>query len=139
MGYYTRYDLEYKLSEDSVYDKELEDFRHECIEKDIEIPPSLSINPRKLSEALYEYLDSDNACSYGRLTNFINGRADSCKWYDHEEDLKRVSERFPTVLFTLSGEGEESGDIWRKYFKDGKMQKCEAKITFDEFDEAKLK
>ena len=41
--------------------------------------------------------------------------SDSCKWYEHEEDLKPLSKKFPDVMFTLFGEGEESGDIWRKY------------------------
>jgi hypothetical protein len=45
---------------------------------------------------------------------------------------------FPTVLFTLKGEGEESGDMWFKYFKNGKMQVAMARIEFDSFNEGKL-
>lgn len=62
----------------------------------------------------------------------IHDYSDSCKWYEHEEEMVSISEQFPTILFILSGEGEESGDIWRKYFKNGKVQVAEAKITFDE-------
>lgn len=64
--------------------------------------------------------------------------ADSCKWYEHESDMCELSRRFPDALFELRGEGEESGDIWRKYFKNGRIQRCSAQITFDPFDESKL-
>lgn len=64
---------------------------------------------------------------------------DSCKWYDHEKEVSDFSKIYPDVLFELSGEGEESGDIWKKYFKNGKMQLCQVKMTFDPFDESKLK
>lgn len=52
--------------------------------------------------------------------------------------MKNLSKKFPSVLFILEGEGEENDDIWKKYFKDGKVQECAAKITFDPYDETKL-
>jgi hypothetical protein len=61
------------------------------------------------------------------------------KWYEHDEEMKELSKLFPDVVFKLKGEGEESGDVWINYYKNGKMQSCPAKITFDEFDEIKLK
>ncbi len=68
-----------------------------------------------------------------------NGDAEeSCKWYDHEIDLKAFSSRVPNALFKLTGEGEEAGDLWVEYYKAGKMQRCPAKITYDEFDCNKL-
>ncbi len=63
---------------------------------------------------------------------------DEHKWYDHEDDMKQFSKKYPDVLFELHGEGEETGDIWNKYFMNGKMQKSKAKITFDEFNPLKL-
>jgi hypothetical protein len=63
----------------------------------------------------------------------------SGKWYDHEDDMKKVSKENKGVLFTLHGEGEEGGDLWRKYFLNGKMQEAYARIEYDEFDSAKLK
>ncbi|MGG4105113.1 hypothetical protein AAXB25_14450 [Paenibacillus lautus] len=64
--------------------------------------------------------------------------ADMYTWYDHEETMRYTSKRHPDLIFKLEGEGEGAGDIWIKYFKDGKMQECRAKITFDEYDEARL-
>ncbi|MEI2465158.1 hypothetical protein [Niallia taxi] len=53
--------------------------------------------------------------------------------------MREISKLYPGVIFKLHGEGEESGDVWYKYFKDGKMQDCPAKLAFDEYDENKLK
>jgi len=61
------------------------------------------------------------------------------KWYDHEEDCKAVSKEFPNVLIELEGIGEESPDLWRKYFKNGKMQICRGQITYPKFSEDLLK
>lgn len=67
------------------------------------------------------------------------GWNDSCKWYDHENDMKALSLLYPETTFLLEGEGEESGDIWQKYFKNGKVQTCRAEIVFPQFDESKMK
>lgn len=60
------------------------------------------------------------------------------KWYEHEMDFLEFSKKYPDVIFQLSGEGEEAGDLWIKYFKNGKMQKREAKITYESYDEKEL-
>ena len=70
--------------------------------------------------------------------NIEFGWNDSCKWYNHEKHMKELSKIYPDTIFLLEGEGEESGDIWRKYFKNGKMQVCKAEIVFPAFDESKL-
>lgn len=61
------------------------------------------------------------------------------KWYQHEIDMKELSEKYPEIVFKLEGEGEEGGDIWIKYFKGGKMQECYARIEFDEYNENELR
>lgn len=53
--------------------------------------------------------------------------------------MRELSKLFPTALFKLHGEGEENGDIWDKYFKDGKMQECYVKMMIEDYDESKLK
>jgi hypothetical protein len=69
---------------------------------------------------------------------YMNGGGQECKWYAHEKHLKAYSKEYPDTLFTLEGEGEESGDLWKKYFKNGKMFKAIAQTTFEEFNEEKL-
>lgn len=63
---------------------------------------------------------------------------ESCKWYDHEKELREFSTRYPDLIFKLHGEGEESGDLWDEWYKDGKMQKCKAIITYPDFNQSKL-
>jgi hypothetical protein len=63
---------------------------------------------------------------------------ESVKWYEHEEDMKKYSLQHPTVLFDLSGEGEETGDLWVKYFLNGKVQTCQAVVTYEDFNPEKL-
>jgi hypothetical protein len=77
-------------------------------------------------DALYA-LDPDGVCEQ------------DCTWYEHEKDLKEFSKKYPSIVFELSGIGEEHDDIWNKYFKNGKMQSCIAHITFEKYDEDKLK
>lgn len=66
---------------------------------------------------------------------------ESWKWYDHESDVAEVTKlpQFKDWLIELRGEGEEAGDLWIKYFKNGKVQVCRAEIVYPPFDESKLK
>lgn len=71
--------------------------------------------------------------------DLIDGNVDDCKWYDHDDEMKAFSKKFPKALFTLNGEGEESGDVWRAYYQNGKSVKYHAEISFPGFDSKKLK
>lgn len=63
---------------------------------------------------------------------------DSQSWYTWDEDMKEYSLRYPELLFKLEGIGDMYDDVWKCYFKNGKMQECPAIITFDDYDESKL-
>ena len=63
---------------------------------------------------------------------------DEIKWYEHDGDMKEFSKMYPDVVFNLYGEGEEAGDIWSKYYKNGKYQVAKAEIVVEPFDESKL-
>lgn len=47
--------------------------------------------------------------------------ADDIKWYNHDEDMKRISLKFPGEEIHLEGVGEEFLDVWIKVYKDGKL------------------
>jgi hypothetical protein len=51
------------------------------------------------------------------------------KWYEHDDFLKKLSNKFQDVVFQLNGSGEEEDDKWIKYFLNGKTQFCGATIT----------
>lgn len=123
MGYYTRYSI-------AIHSEPVERSRIDGI--DANGNPSFVYVERKLSLEDIKYQIS-NECGYNTLWE------ESVKWYDHEKDMRDFSRKYPEVVFELSGEGEENGDIWKAYFKNGKMQRCKAIITFDSFDEAKMK
>lgn len=46
---------------------------------------------------------------------------DSIKWYDLEDNMEDISERFPNYVFCVSGDGEESGDIWKSLYFRGEL------------------
>lgn len=72
------------------------------------------------------------------LADYQDLFSDTVKWYDCNKDMREYSKSYPDVLFEISGEGEEGGDIWIKYFRNGKAQLCKATITFEEYDINKL-
>lgn len=111
MGYYTTYNLEIKENRSNLSEVELnEKLINELEKRDV------------LDYALDENLES----------------TDGVKWYDHEETMRIISKKIPDVLFALSGEGEEQGDVWNKYFMNGKMHACHAEMIIPEFDESKM-
>lgn len=63
---------------------------------------------------------------------------DRCKWYDHDSVMKSISKQYPDALFKLTGNGEESPDLWVKYYQNGKVHAIRATITYAPFDPSKL-
>lgn len=106
MGYYTVFQGE--VSGPSPF---LEQF-----EKDANEGETFSLYDISLSDFFDDYI-------YG---------GQSMKWYDSDADMKNLSKNYPALLFTLSGEGEDSGDIWRAYYRNGKGLRVAARIVFDE-------
>jgi hypothetical protein len=110
MGYYTRYEL-------SIQDD----------------PKGPYLDPTQVIS------DLRKECDYAKYALNENGDTqESCKWYDHEDDLRKFSKKYRGTVFVLKGEGEETGDLWVKYFLNGKMQVTKAKISFDPYDPSKV-
>ena len=85
-----------------------------------------------------EYLQENGVRIWNEWVDENGDGEDSCKWYSCENDMRRISSQYPNYVFKVSGEGEEAGDLWVRYFSNGKMQDCRAKITYDEYDAEKL-
>ena len=77
--------------------------------------------------------------SFSQYTFFNGESPEKIKWYSHEDDMRKLSHAHPKVLFTVRGEGEESDDLWIKYFLNGKMQKCVGTVVYPPFDAKRLK
>lgn len=130
MGYYTRYTLEWEKTDawkappacgHALGPKAK--FCQECGK------PAAGL---ELDAVVGAYLEEHKEEMYG--VNKRGESIDTVKWYDHANDLRAMSVAIPDVLFTLSGEGEESGDIWKGYALNGKWQKHKAKIVAPPMD-----
>ena len=98
----------------------------------IDTEPIPSIVARDLEDAIDE-LDT----LYGDVSGgFYSG--ETIKWYEWDDDIRKLSREFPDILFEVSGDGEESDDFWMAYFLNGKMQFCPGTIVYDEFSESAL-
>ena len=51
------------------------------------------------------------------------------KWYDHKDDMIRLSKMFPDVKFELHGAGED-GDQWMIYALNGQIENCPGRMEF---------
>lgn len=110
MGYYTSYEL-YIDNLD-----ELDDLVVKNVEKAIDEIDVLE--------------DGNSRCGWSAYT----------KWYDHDENMRLLSYRFPNVVFELRGDGEDSEDVWAQYYKGGRVQTDGLVVTYtyNKFDESKL-
>lgn len=59
-------------------------------------------------------------------------------WNDIDTDMKTFSLKYPDNIFEISGQGDESDDLWSTYYKNGKMQHCSVEFIYPPFDETKL-
>lgn len=55
------------------------------------------------------------------------------KWYDHADDLMKLSTKWPWVTIILVGVGEDRGDHWRMRVRNGVVERQNAVISFPEW------
>ena len=72
-------------------------------------------------------------------TDYNNVFGEEIKWYNCHEDMIAYSKKYPNTVFCITGEGEEAGDLWKTYFKNGQSQQVKAKIVYDEYNADLLK
>ncbi len=136
MGYYTHYSLQIDSSLFEAKNEEAKETEIEAV-KQSGMTKEMKSNVISLIEA--KYADNSNLTILDVIEEIgHNPFDDSCKWYEHDEDMIQISEKYKNVLFTLTGTGEEKYDIWRKYYYNGKMQSVTGKVVYDSFDPAKL-
>lgn len=134
MGYYTTYTLKWAPRPDyqakpscKCKSRAGSKFCPEC---------GIEVGPIPLERVISEYITARKD-EFG--TNPDGTQQDPSKWYQAEEEMREMSAEIRNVLFTLHGEGEETGDIWDAFFLNGKSQKEKAVLTINPFDESKLK
>lgn len=100
---------------------------------------SLTVAPHKANaitldekDALEEEIDKMNVFETGCVEDGYDGES---TWYSYDDDMLMISARFPGILFTLKGIGENPTDRWARYFLNGKCQGGFAEIVYPDFDE----
>ena len=60
-------------------------------------------------------------------------------WTDEDDlSMRLLSRKYPDFFFELNGEGETGGDMWNRYFQNGKMQLSQAEITYPPYREEEM-
>ena len=148
-GYATNYSLKLENlnSQNEVFSMGLENLINKAKDNSLSNEEMVKVLTQFKNKGVFQ-VEVDETFIINELRNFsseakyaLDEDGDSrevCKWYDHTEDLIKFSINYPTWLFTLSGEGEEAGDVWKLYVLNGKKQLAKAKLTFDDFDFNKL-
>lgn len=89
------------------------------------------------SDLIRQFREENDHANYA-LDDYGDYREEA-KWYDSDDDMKNFTKEHPETLFCMEGKGEESGDIWRQWWKNGKMQYCPAQLVYEEFNVSKMK
>jgi hypothetical protein len=105
MGYYTDYTLHWQAPDDARWmgPRDLWAARH-----------------AKGAEALKP--ETAKLIAFEAVLNEHNVRSSTeGKWYAYHDDMLSLSKSLPGYLFVLLGQGEETGDVWRKFYTAGNL------------------
>ena len=92
---------------------------------------NMSISPAN-PERLAEIIEADEILRYALDSG--GNSADCVKWHEWQTDMKKLSLRHPDLVFHLTGDGEENGDLWKADFWQGEMQLRPAELVYPPFD-----
>ena len=59
------------------------------------------------------------------VEELVNYGSTEAKFYEIEEIISPIAEKYPNLLIILNGDGEESGDIWEARWKGDQYEKVE--------------
>ena len=62
--------------------------------------------------------DIDDILGCGDMSAF---EAVYAKWYRIEEDMERLSRKYPDITVRIYGDGEESDDLWQTFWHNGRQ------------------
>lgn len=60
-------------------------------------------------------------------------------WLNSNEEMIKISKKFPNLFFTLYGSSSAYNEYWVTYYKNGKFQSEIGEIVYPQFDEKKLR
>lgn len=83
---------------------------------------------RLAADALPEWLVSMVDMNPFHIEDYVvkrNLNYDGWKWYQHDDDMFKLSKAVPSLTFHLYGRGEDDFDIWKSTYKDGKSEQHE--------------
>lgn len=52
-------------------------------------------------------------------------------WYSWNENMTALSKLFPLTTFVIYGNGQDYGDCWKAYFRNGDIDYCKSHIVYD--------
>lgn len=152
MGYYTRfYGFEMKWTPEAVEQGKntitLDDFITIGKSFLVAMTENLShINPSEeeshysqfsnIEEQLtkdWKTYEKTNRINLSALSDLIDSYIDDVyKWYDAVDFFVDLSAHFPHIVFSILGDGEEYGDNWKIYAKNGQTQCVEGVMVYPE-------
>lgn len=59
---------------------------------------------------------------------------ESVKWYKCTNNMITLSKLYPSTIFEIYGDGEESGDNWRAVFCNGEYKRVEAELVYPDIN-----
>jgi len=103
----------------------------------------LTVDPATEENSILDLTLVDNKSWESYIGHFYRGKTGTYygsewKWYEHHDDMLLLSSQYPNHAFTLDGDGEERGDRWVKYYKNGLSYKIDLNINPPPFDETVL-
>lgn len=82
-------------------------------------------------QAIEAFIEATKAAEgWSDLFDVWRGEGAGFTWYNHRQDMVKLSAAFPKILFTLWGGGDETDDLWKEYYLNGECQVVQATITY---------